>query len=130
VIEILLRLSLAVGFLSAVADRFGLWGAPGEANVAWGEWQAFVEYTATLNPMVPSSLIPALAWTATLMEIILAIGLLIGWKLRWVALASGVLLLLFALTMTFSLGIKAPLDYSVFTAACGAMLLYQVSHRQ
>jgi hypothetical protein len=26
----------AAGFLSAVADRFGLWGPPGAPNVAWG----------------------------------------------------------------------------------------------
>ena len=36
------RLALAAGFLSAVADRFGLWGPPGAPNVAWGEWQPFV----------------------------------------------------------------------------------------
>jgi hypothetical protein len=36
---------------------------------------------------------------------------------------SGVLLLLFAVTMTGVLGIKAPLDTSVFSAAGGAFLL-------
>ena len=56
-------------------------------------------------------------------EVILAIGLLIGWQLRWFALAAGLLLLSFAITMTLALGVKAPLDFSVFAAAGGAFLL-------
>ena len=48
---------------------------------------------------------------------------LLGWRTRMAALLSGVLLLLFALTMTVALGIKAPLDASVFSAAGGAFLL-------
>lgn len=39
------------------------------------------------------------------------------------ALLSGVLLTIFALTMAMALGIKAPLDFSVFSAAAGALLL-------
>ena len=118
-----LRLSLAAGFLSAVADRFGLWGSPGAPNVAWGEWNSFVDYVATLNWFVPTLLIPALAWIATVAETMLALGLLVGWKLRWFAFASGLLLLSFALTMAIALGVKVPLDYSVFVAAGGAFLL-------
>ncbi len=44
-----LRLGLAAGFLSAGADRFGLWGSASAPNVTWGEWSAFVDYVATLN---------------------------------------------------------------------------------
>jgi hypothetical protein len=33
VAAIFLRLALAAGFLSAVADRFGLWGPPGTPGV-------------------------------------------------------------------------------------------------
>ena len=36
---------------------------------------------------------------------------------------SGLTLLVFALTMTLALGIKAPLDFSVFSASAGAFLL-------
>jgi len=118
-----LRLGLAAGFLSAVADRFGLWGPPGAPGVAWGEWSAFVSYVATLNWFAPGLLIPALAWAATVAEVLLALGLLIGWRLRWVALASGLLLLSFAVTMTIAHGVKSPLDSSVFAAAAGAFLL-------
>ena len=118
-----LRVALAAGFLSAVADRFGLWGPAGAANVAWGAWQPFVDYVAKLNWFAPPASTPILAWAATVAEVVLGIGLLIGWQLRWVALAAGLLLLSFAITMTLALGVKAPLDFSVFAAAGGAFLL-------
>ena len=118
-----LRLALAAGFLSAVADRFGLWGPAGAANVAWGAWQPFVDYVAKLNWFAPPASTPILAWAATVAEVVLGIGLLIGWQLRWFALAAGLLLLSFAITMTLALGVKAPLDFSVFAAAGGAFLL-------
>ena len=121
--QLFLRVALAAGFLSAVADRFGLWGPAGAANVAWGAWQPFVDYVAKLNWFAPPAFIPILAWTSTVAEVVLAIGLLIGWQLRWFALAAGLLLLSFAITMTLALGVKAPLDFSVFAAAGGAFLL-------
>jgi putative oxidoreductase len=118
-----LRVALAAGFLSAVADRFGLWGPAGAANVAWGAWQPFVDYVAKLNWFAPPASVPILAWTSTVAEVVLGIGLLIGWQLRWFALGAGLLLLSFAATMTLALGPKAPLDFSVFAAAGGAFLL-------
>jgi len=118
-----LRVALAAGFLSAVADRFGLWGPAGAAHVAWGAWQPFVDYVAKLNWFAPPASIPILAWTSTVAEVVLGIGLLIGWQLRWFALGAGLLLLSFAITMTLALGVKAPLDFSVFAAAGGAFLL-------
>jgi hypothetical protein len=85
-----------------------------------------VNYVGTLNWFAPAPLIPALAWTATLAETLLAFGLLVGWRLRWFALAGGLLLLSFGVTMTIALGVKAPLDSSVFAAAGGAFLLAAV----
>lgn len=118
-----LRFALAAGFLSAVADRFGLWGQPGSPHVAWGSFENFTNYTATLNWFVPASLIPAVAWIATILEFVLAIFLVIGFKIKETAFASGILLTLFFLTMTISSSIKAPLDYSVFTSSAAAFLL-------
>jgi hypothetical protein len=123
------RITLAVAFLSAVADRLGLWGPPGATNVAWGGWDPFLDYVAMLNPLAPPALIPALGWIATAAEIVLAIGLLVGWKLRWFALGSGLLLVVFALAMTFTMGIKAPLDYSVLSAAGAAFVLAIISNK-
>ena len=47
--SVFLRLALGMSFLSAVADRFGLWGAYGQPNVSWGNYARFVDYTAQLN---------------------------------------------------------------------------------
>ena len=117
------RIALAAGFLSAVADRFGLWGSANTPGVAWGGFASFVTYTGTLLWFLPAGLVSAAAWAATVAEVVLAIGLLIGVQLRWVGLASGLLLSIFALTMTFALGPEPALSYSVWAAAAAAFLL-------
>lgn len=124
--SVFLRVALAVTFLSAVADRFGFWGAAGDPGVAWGNFESFMAYTAFLNPWSPEGFVPTLAWAATLFEIVFAVGLIIGFKTRMFAVLSGVLLLSFALAMTLTSGIKAPLDYSVFSASAGAFVLAMV----
>jgi uncharacterized membrane protein YphA (DoxX/SURF4 family) len=117
------RLGLGISFLSAVADRFGLWGAYGHPNVVWGNYARFVAYTAKLNWFLAAGTIPALAIIATAAEILFGLLLVLGWKTRTIALFSGVLLTTFALTMTTALGVKARLDSSVFSAAGSALLL-------
>ncbi len=47
--SLLLRIGLGFGFLSAGADRLGLWGTFGQPNVEWGNFSRFLEYTQTLN---------------------------------------------------------------------------------
>ena len=121
--SVFLRLALGISFLSAVADRFGFWGAYGQANVKWGNYTRFVDYTAKLNWFLPAAMIPALAIAATAAETLFGVLFVLGWKTRITALLSGVLLTTFALTMTIALGVKAPLDLSVFSAAGGALLL-------
>jgi uncharacterized membrane protein YphA (DoxX/SURF4 family) len=121
--SVYLRLALGTSFLSAVADRFGLWGAYGQPNVAWGDYGRFVSYTAKLNWFLPAAMIPALAMISTAAETLFGLLLVLGLKTRITALLSGVLLTAFALTMTLALGVKAPLDLSVFSAAGGALLL-------
>ena len=119
----LLRVGLAAAFLSAVADRFGLWGQPGSRGVSWGDMAHFYNYTAEVNAFLPSTLIPAVAWLATIAETGLGFALLSGVCRRPVALATGVLLTLFALAMSISLGVNSALAYSVPTAAAAALLL-------
>ena len=121
--SVFLRVALGVSFLSAVADRFGLWGLYGQPNVSWGNYARFVDYTAKLNWFLPASTIPALANVATAAETLFGLLLVLGWKTRITALLSGVLLTAFALAMTVALGVKAPLNFSVFSAAGGALLL-------
>lgn len=120
------RVALAISFLSAVADRFGLWTPLlGSENVAWGNMDNFIAYTGVLIPWVPKLFLPVLAWSATIAEVVFGVLLLIGFQMRIVALLSGILLLTFAFSMLFFLNVKAPLDYSVFTAAACAFLLYK-----
>lgn len=119
-VKLFLRLALALGFLSAVADRFGFY--PAEISV-WGTWQSFVDYTGLINPWLPTSLVSSAAITATIAEVVFGLALLIGFRTELFAKLSGILLLIFALAMTFSLSAKAPLDYSVYAAAAAAFAL-------
>lgn len=56
-------------------------------------------------------------------EVLLGLLLLAGWKTRIAALCSGILLTMFGMAMTVASGIKAPLNFSVFSAAGGSLLL-------
>lgn len=76
-IKLFLRFAISIGFLSAVADRFGLWSK--EVSV-WGNWNSFLEYTQLINPWIPDSVIPTIGIIATAAEIILAIFLISGLK--------------------------------------------------
>ena len=120
IIKLFLRAAISAGFLSAVADRFGWW--QDEVSV-WGNWNKFLEYTQLINPWIPKSMIPAIGFAATAAEIIFALLLMIGFKTELFAKLSGFLLLLFALAMTFSTGIKGALDFSVFSASAAAFAL-------
>lgn len=120
------RIALGGAFLSAVADRFGLWGKYG----GWGNFATFTKYTAQVNSFMPSFLIPFLAWTATAAETSLGILLILGLWARWVSLAAALLLALFGTAMAISFGIKTPLDYSVFSASATALLLALWQNRQ
>lgn len=120
ILKLFLRLAISVGFLSAVADRFGvLW----KRHIVWGNWESFEAYTGTLTFWLPASWYPALAVLSTVAEVLFAFMLLIGFKTELFARLSGILLLIFALSMTFSTGIKSAFDASVFAASAGAFAL-------
>jgi putative oxidoreductase len=121
-----LRIALGVAFLSGIADRFGLYGK----NVGYGNFDGFMRYTAQVNSFMPAFSIPILAWAATLAEFGLGVALIIGIWPRWVALGSALLLTLFGIAMAISFGIKSPLDYSVFSASAGALVLALHPSRQ
>ena len=119
------RLALGTAFLSAVAGRFGIW----DRSVDWAHFERFIRRTGEVNAFMPAFTIPFLAYAATTAEITCGVLLIVGVQLRWVALASAVLLGMFALAMTASLGVKPPLDYSVFSASAGALLLSLCARR-
>ena len=113
------RFALGAAFLSAVAARFGIWGE----NTGPDSFKHFIEYTAEVNSFMPALTIPFLAWAATIAEAFLGITLLLGIWARFVALVAAGLLALFGTAMAISFGIKSLLDYSVFSASAGALLL-------
>ena len=114
------RVALGIGFLSGIADRFGLWRG---RNVGYGNFDGFISFTAKVNSFMPASSIPFLAWAATAAELVLGILLVLGLWLRWTGLASALLLILFGTAMAISFGAKSPLDYSVFSASAAAVLV-------
>ena len=105
-----LRFALAASFLSAVADRLGLWDASGMIHVNF------------------QNLIDApLAWMTIALEAILGVFLIIGFKTKETAFISGLLLITFALSLSLSGGLmnlKTSLDYSFFSASAAAFALY------
>ena len=119
------RVALGLGFLSAVADRFGLWGQAGATNVAWGNFESFLQYTAKLNPYLASALVPPLGWVVTIAEIVVGLLLVAGLYVRYAAAAAFVLLCGFAIGMTIGTGIKTAFDASVPAAAAAPLLLWR-----
>ena len=117
----LLRIFLGIAFLSAVADRFGFYGEIGNPNIAWGNMENFIQYTALVNSFLPQSFSPFLGWTATILEIILGITLISGYRVQLVSRISAMLLFAFAFAMSVSFGVKSSLDYSVFLAGLAAI---------
>ncbi|AKK71621.1 DoxX protein [Chryseobacterium gallinarum] len=118
----LLRITLAFGFLSAVASRLNLWGTHSSG------WKQFVDYTAETNSFFPSSWASSIAIFSTAAELSIGIFLLLGYQVKKTALCASILTLLFAVAMSISYGIKEPLDYSVFTFSAGAFLLSTFSN--
>lgn len=113
------RAAVGAAFLSAVAGRFGLWS--GRFN--WDNFARFIDRTAELNPFMPASTMPFVAWAATIVETSLGVALIAGVSVRWAAFASALLLAWFGTAMAATAGLKSPLDYSVFSASSAALLL-------
>ena len=114
------RLALSAAFLSAVASRFGLW----DRTLDLKHFASFIEYTGEVNRFMPAAVIPVIAWAATIAETTLGVLLILGLWLRWVSLGSAVLLAIFGTAMAISLGVKSPMDYSVFSASAAGLLLH------
>ncbi|HFK5510673.1 TPA: DoxX family protein [Elizabethkingia anophelis] len=117
--QLFLRIAISVTMLSAVADRFGFWGD----NSSWGNWKNFEVYTQKLTYFLPEILSIFSAYIATFLEILFPVMLILGYKTRIASYGSGILLLVFAVSMAVALGAKAPLDYSVWIGSTGAFLL-------
>ena len=125
--QLYLRLALGIGFLLPVADRLGWFGPAGQHGVDWGNWDNFTVYTNTLIPFLNKSTASFMGLVATILELLIAILFIIGYKVRIAAIVSFLLTLAFALCMGLFLGYRAPFSYSVFADSAGSLLLAQVS---
>ncbi|OIQ19561.1 MAG: hypothetical protein BM556_03490 [Bacteriovorax sp. MedPE-SWde] len=121
---ILTRALLAIIFLWVVADRLSLLGPAGNNGVVWGNFETFLEYTATLNPWFPRGLSDVLGYLITILEVILAVFLIVGIRMKETSIVCIALLITFTLSMTFSIGIKEALDFIIFTIVLTAASLY------
>ncbi|MET7991766.1 hypothetical protein ABZU76_12725 [Amycolatopsis sp. NPDC005232] len=117
---------LAADFGGAVADRFGLLGAPGESGVTWGSWTAFTAYTGQLVPWLPAPLVDAAAVGATVAEIVVCVWLLSGWRRREAGVAAAVVLAAFSAAMVTTVGPAAVAKNAVFLLLGGALVLATV----
>ena len=121
--SLFLRLTLGISYLWFVADRFGLLGPNGSPHVGWGDWHHFVLYASQVMSFIPSRMVPFFAGLATFGEFSFGLFLVTGCFTRLAATGSGLLSLLFAISMGISFGIESPLGYSVFTVSAASFLL-------
>ena len=115
-LPLFLRLILASGLLTAAGARFGLIAAP-------AAWDAFSRWTTRLWGLAPLSIQPVLGWVVVGIEIVLGLLILVGFRTRQMALATGVLLLATALAMWLRAGIQSPFHAAVFAYAGVAFTL-------
>jgi len=121
--QLLLRYALGITFLTPVLDRLGLLGHPGVGNIEWGNWDNFINYTATLMPIFDRPLVNTMGAIATVSELLISICLIFGFKTKQAALGASLITLTFIIFMTLSVGIQKPINYGVFTASAAGFLL-------
>lgn len=124
--QLILRFSLGIGFMMPVLDRFGYFGKPGDPGVGWGNWTNFIGYTNQLMPYIDVSTASYFGLIATVLELIFSIFLIAGYKIRYVALGSFILTLIFALSMMFFVHFRAPFNFSVFVVSFSSLLLFSL----
>jgi uncharacterized membrane protein YphA (DoxX/SURF4 family) len=121
--QLFLRIALGIGFILPVCDRLGILGPAGAAGVSWGDWKHFVDYTNTLMPYFNHTLANIMAFIATAAEAIFGICLILGLKVKLIALGAALLTLIFGLSMAIFSGISAPFNYPVFVFTGAALVL-------
>jgi uncharacterized membrane protein YphA (DoxX/SURF4 family) len=126
--QLFLRIALGIGFILPVMDRLGLLGTPGSAGVSWGDWEHFIIYAHTLMPFLNHSAANIMGIFATLCEAIFGICLILGIKIKLMALGAALLTLTFGLCMAIFLGIGAPFGYPVFVFTGAALVLSGLGH--
>ncbi len=114
---------IGLELLGAVADRFGLLGAPGSPGVSWGDWAHFRVETAELVPW--AGLVQPAAVAATVTELMTAdVGALLvaGLWWRWVGKATAGLFVVYLIAMVPGMGPESVLRYAVPVLVGGALI--------
>lgn len=114
------RLTIAAGFLSAVALRLGLWG---EAAKASAHGATVAALFARLDALFPPGTQPSVLWAVTGVQLLLAVCLVFGLWPRGAAFVSGVLYLVLGVGIVAAGAPREALDGSVFAAAACCFLL-------
>lgn len=126
--QLFLRIALGTGFILPVMDRLGILGPYGSPNVAWGDWQHFINYTNTLMPFLNHFLANIVGVIATVSEATFGICLIIGFKIKQVSLGAAILTLIFGLCMAVFIGISAPFNYPVFVFTGAGLVLSGIGY--
>ncbi|WPU93159.1 DoxX family protein [Mucilaginibacter sabulilitoris] len=126
--QLFLRLALGIGFLMPVMDRLGFMGPQGSGGATWGDWKHFIDYTNTLIPFASRPVSNIMGFLATIAEAVFGICLIIGFRIKEVALGAGILTLVFGLCMAIFLSIGAPFNYPVFVFTGSALVLSDIDH--
>ncbi len=121
--QLFLRFALGLGFLLPVIDRLGLMGPHGSSGVAWGDWEHFIDYSNTLMPFLDRPLANVMGLVATISEVVFGVCLIVGLKIKQMALGAAALTLGFGLSMAIFLNIGAPFSYPVFVFTGSALVL-------
>jgi len=118
-----LRIALAVTILAFVADKLGYLGQAGTSGIIWGDWDTYTKQVQAALPFIPQGISEKLAIVATLLEIILALMLLFGLKVRWAAIGTGIYTLLVTIIVGFGISVIATLNYSLLVISAASFLL-------
>ena len=121
--QLVLRIALGIGFILPVCDRLGILGPAGAAGVSWGDWKHFVAYTNTLMPYFNHAIANIMALIATVAEALFGICLILGFKVKQIALGAALLTLIFGLSMAIFAGLSAPFNYPVFVFTGAGLVL-------
>ncbi|TWI99321.1 DoxX-like protein [Mucilaginibacter frigoritolerans] len=130
VAQLFLRIAMGSIFLIVVMDRLGWLGAPGSHGVSWGDWKHFIDYTSTLLPFLNRSLANFAGLIATIAEALFGLCLIIGLKIKWVALGAAILTLCFGLSMAVFVSLNAPFSYPVFVFTGASLVLSGLNRYQ
>jgi len=114
-----LRITLAITILAFVADKLGYLAQAG----IWSDWDTYTKQVQAALPFIPQGISEKLAIVATLLEIILALMLLFGVKVRWAAIGTGIYTLLVAIVVGYGVSVIAALNYSLLVISAASFLL-------